>query len=126
MKQEYISIGVAAGMLAVFSALSAMRGHLERAEGFLLVSAALLVAGIASLKFRIHFHRWWTRTIHAIGFVNGTIILGAVFWIGFGFYRVWGRLLGRDPLGRRTRSGNSYWISRQRTRQQPWQFERLY
>ncbi|MEQ1884606.1 MAG: hypothetical protein ABL967_06050 [Bryobacteraceae bacterium] len=126
MNQEYISTGVAAGMLAVFAAISATRGHLERAEAFLVVSAALLVAGVASSKFRGVFHRVWTKTVHGVGFVNGTIILGAVFWIGFGFYRCWGRMLSRDPLGRRTRSENSYWVLRQRTRQQPWQFERLY
>ena len=112
--------------MAILGSLSAWKHHNTRAEVLFVLSALLLIAAMSSRRFRRRFHQGWTRVAETIAMVNSTIILGIVFWVGFGFYRCWGRVLGRDPLGRRANRQESYWIPRQRTRQQPWQFERLY
>jgi hypothetical protein len=121
-----LSLGDVAGVLAAVAAVSAWRNHSFRAEILLGVSMALLFGGIASREFLIFFHKAWSRAGRAIASVNTFMALAILFWAGFGFYRCWGRIVGRDPLGRRSGRRESYWVPIYRTRQQPWQFERLY
>jgi len=126
MKQEYLSLAGVACALAILAGLSGWRGHALRAEVLLGVSAALLAGGMASHRFRAGFHKRWARISAAIAEANTAAALAILFFAGFGFYRCCGRVAGRDPLGRRSGRRDSYWVPRQRTRQQPWQFERLY
>ena len=126
MKQEYLSLAGVAAVLAALSGLSAWRGHAHQAEGLLAISLGLLLAGMISRTFVGAFHRYWTSFGVVIGRANAFAALAVLFCGGFGFYRVWSRLVGRDPLGCRSPRRESYWIPRQRTRQQPWQYERLY
>jgi len=126
LRQEYLSLGGVAGALAILAGLSEWRGHALRAEVLLGVSAALLAGGVVSRGFRAGFYRRWARVSAAIAEANTTLALAILFFAGFGFYRCCGRMVGRDPLSRRCGRRDSYWIPRQRTRQRPWQFERLY
>lgn len=50
--------------------------------------------------------------------------LALVYTFALAPYAVWNRLTRKDPMGRRGAPQESYWRTRARTRQQPWQFER--
>jgi hypothetical protein len=115
-------VGMALGLAG---AASAWRGHSLRAAMLMSLSVLLSAAGMAMPVFACGFHRAWMRMARAAGRVNTRILLTLVYFFIFVPYRVLGRLAGRDPLGRRTRR-ESYWIARTRTRQERWQFERLY
>ena len=125
MRQELRSAAIFAAALAFGGFASAWRGHSTRALLFLAAGSAVVLWALVSRVFASRFHRAWMRLARALGRINSTALLTLVYLAVFVPYRLIGQLAGRDPLARRT-ARESYWICRTRTRQEHWQFERMY
>ncbi len=88
--------------------------------------ALLLLTGLLFPAAARSFHFGWMKIAGVLGWINSRILLGVVF---YGIMTPMGlvmRLFGRDPLDRRGPKRETYWIKRERTRQPPEQFERLF
>jgi hypothetical protein len=90
------------------------------------LAAALGLTGMFWPAGARGFYKAWMKVAAVLGYVNSRIILSAVFYLIFTPVRVITRLLGRDPLNRRGKARDSYWIPRKKSRQAPEQFERLF
>lgn len=72
------------------------------------------------------FHRGWMGFAGALGYVNSRILLTILYYGLLTPYGFVSRVFGRDPLTRRGANQDTYWIKREKTRQTPQQFERLF
>lgn len=119
----------ALAVAAVLAGLAAWHIYRER---FVLsqveagLAAALGLTGMFWPAGARGFYKGWMKAAAVLGYINSRIILSAVFYLIFTPVRVITRLLGRDPLNRRGKARDSYWIPRKKTRQSPEQFERLF
>jgi hypothetical protein len=113
-------------VLAAFAGLSLWRGQPVRAAVALACAVALASAALVSRAFADWFHRAWLRAAHALVATHTLAVLAVLYFVGFTAYRVWGRMTGKDALGRRAPPRESYWVRRTRTHPDRWQFERLY
>jgi hypothetical protein len=89
-------------------------------------AAALVVAGLLVPAAARAFHKVWMRFAVLLGHVNSRVLLTLMYYGVFTPYGVVSRLARRDPLGRRGRGAESYWVERKRTRQTREGFERLF
>jgi hypothetical protein len=115
-----------ASVLLLFAAWQFYRGrtavfYVLAGLGGLLLFVGLLVPSAAR-----RFHAGWMRAAAALGYVNSRVLLSLIYFGVFTPYRLASRLAGRDPLRRRGRPRDSYWVERERTRQPKEQFERLF
>ena len=113
-------------VLLVLAGGSLWRGHLLRAEILGSLGAVLLLLPLAAPQWTLPFHRGWMKLAGWLGYVNSRLLLSIMYYgvltpVGFLM-----RLAGRDPLRRRHKGHESYWIPRPRTRQDREQFERLF
>lgn len=87
----------------------------------LLVASPLVPAAVAR-----RFHVFWMGAAALLGAINSRILLSLMFYLVFTPYGFISRLVGRDPLNRRTAKRESYWTPRKKTRQTKEGFERLF
>jgi Saxitoxin biosynthesis operon protein SxtJ len=90
------------------------------------IGAALLIVGLLFPAAARGFHTAWMSLASALGYVNSRVLLTLVYYLVFTPYGFVMRLAGRDPLRRRGKTQESYWIPRKTTRQTREQFERLF
>jgi hypothetical protein len=117
---------VVACVLAALAAWNYYRGRMTTVFVLGGVSVALVCAGLFVPPVARGFHGAWMRLALALGWVNSRVLLGLMFYGVFAPYNLVGRLLRRDPLRRRGRGAESYWIKRKQTRQTREQFERTF
>jgi Saxitoxin biosynthesis operon protein SxtJ len=117
---------VVATVLALFAAWQFYRGR-ETAAGLLGgLALALLLVGLFAPAAAGRFHAFWMRAAAVLGHVNSRVLLTLMYYLVFTPYGLVSRLFGRDPLRRRGRAQESYWVERKQTRQSKEQFERLF
>jgi hypothetical protein len=116
---------VAAVLLGI-AAWNLYRGRTTVLLIFGALGAALVVAGLLVPPAARAFHTAWMRFAVLLGHVNSRVILTLVYYLGVTPYGVVTRLVGRDPLRRRGKQSESYWVGRKATRQTREQFERLF
>jgi hypothetical protein len=126
MKEHRRTALVVAAILGGLAALSIWRGHAWRAGIFGGCAVTLAALGCVSAGFAARFHRFWMRAADALGRANTFLILAFTYFVGFTAFGFLSRVLGHDPLGRRSPVRQSYWVKRAKTRQSHWQYERLY
>jgi hypothetical protein len=114
------------GVLLAISAWNYHRGRMTIVEVFGSLGTLLVVAGVFVPPVARAFHTGWMKFAHALGWVNSRVLLTVLFYGVFAPYGFLSRVLGRDPLGRRKRGGETYWTTRKATRQTAEQFERLF
>jgi hypothetical protein len=90
------------------------------------LGAALVVAGLLVPVAARAFHVAWMRLAVALGYVNSRVLLTLMYYLVFTPYGVVSRLVRRDPLCRRGKAEESYWVERKTTKQAREQFERLF
>lgn len=117
---------VVAAVLLLIAAWNLYRGRTKVVIIFCSISAALVVAGLFVPVAARAFHKAWMRLAVALGHINSRVLLTLMYYLVFTPYGLVSRLVGRDPLRRRGKAGESYWTERKRTRQEREQFERLF
>ncbi len=117
---------VVAFVLLLVAAWNFYRGRTTVVVIFASIGAALVVAGLFVPVAARAFHKAWMRFAVALGHVNSRVLLTLMYYLVFTPYGLVSRLVGRDPLRRRGKVGESYWVERKRTRQEREQFERLF
>ena len=117
---------VVAFVLLLFAAWQLYRGRLTAVYVLGVAACLLLLAGFFVPPLARRFHALWMRFAAALGYVNSRVLLSLIYFGIFTPYRLVSRLAGRDPLRRRGRRQESYWVERERTRQPKEQFERLF
>ena len=115
-----------AAVLSGIAAWNLYRGRTTVVVIFGALGAALAFAGLFVPAAARAFHTAWMRFAAALGHVNSRVLLTLVYYIVVAPYGLVSRLVGRDPLRRRGRAGESYWVERRRTRQEREGFERLF
>jgi hypothetical protein len=115
-----------AGVLLAVAAWNFYRGRTTVFVIFASTGAALAAAGLLVPPAARAFHRAWMRFAAALGHVNSRVLLTLMYYLVVTPYGLVSRLVGRDPLRRRGRAGESHWVERKSTRQAPEQFERLF
>ena len=90
------------------------------------VGLALLLAGLWVPAVARRFHVFWMKVAVFLGYINSRVLLGLMYYGMFTPYGLVSRLVGRDPLKRRSVGQESYWTERKVTRQPREQFERLF
>jgi polyferredoxin len=117
---------VVAAVLLLIAAWNFHRGRTTVVAVFGASGALLLFAGLLVPAAARAFHDAWMRLTAVLGHVNSRVLLSLMFYGALTPYGFVSRLAGRDPLKRRARRQESYWIPRTRTRQTREQFERLF
>lgn len=116
---------VAAVLLGI-AAWNVYRGRMTVVAVFGSLGAALVVAGLLVPPAARAFHVAWMRFAVLLGHVNSRVLLTLVYYLLVTPYGVVSRLVRRDPLRRRGRAEESYWVGRKTTRQTREGFERLF
>ena len=132
-KQEHVTDAqarktalVVACVLLAIAAWNLYRGRMAVVAVFGVTGAALLIVGLLLPAAARVFHTAWMRFASALGYVNSRVLLTLMYYAVLSPYGFVMRLAGRDPLKRRGKPGESYWIPRKTTRQTREQFERLF
>ena len=87
--------------------LPSLKGHALPLWPFVIGVPALVLGLVAPLAL-VWPYRVWMALGHALGWVNGHLILGAVFLLVLQPIAFLMRLSGHDPLQRRPHEGASY------------------
>lgn len=114
------------GVLLLLAAWNFHRGRMMTVIVFGGIGCALAFVGMLLPTLARRFHVLWMRIATALGYLNSHVLLSLMFYGVFTPYGIVSRLIGRDPLKRRDKGRDSYWIPRKNTRQQKEQFERLF
>ena len=117
---------VVAGVLLAVAAWSFYRGRVTAVAVLGVVGVSLALAGLFVPPAARAFHVAWMRLAVALGWVNSRVLLTLIFYGVVTPYGFVSRLAGRDPMRRRGRPEESYWLPRKATRQAREGFERLF
>ena len=115
-----------AAVLFAIAAWNLYRGRAAVVAVFGSSAALLVVAGLFVPAAARGFHHAWMRFAAVLGHVNSRILLTLMYYLVMTPYGLVSRLVGRDPLRRRGKGGESHWVERKHTRQGREQFERLF
>lgn len=125
--QQARKTAVLVGSVLVGSAgLSLWRHHPLRAEMLAGAGLLLVLLGLLAPRWAQPFHLAWMQFARAHGYVNSRLILSIMYYGVMTPAGLLTRALGRDPLNRRRKPAESYWIPRAKPRQDREQFERLF
>lgn len=113
-----------AAVLALFAAWNFFRARPNLAAALGAVSASLALMGWLIPPAAAAFHKGWMGVAHVLGYVNTRILLSLMYFGVMTPIGWFARLAGRDPLQRRGKGGDTYWVQRQQTRQEVSGFER--
>ena len=117
---------IVAAVLAAIAAFLLYRGRTTNASISAGLAAGLVVIGLFVPPLAKLFHRVWMWIAVKLGWINSRILLTLVYFLMFVPYKLVSRIVGRDPLSLRQPAGDSYWHKREKTHQEPEQFERLF
>ena len=122
------TFGVSAGLVCVFVAFHQFRhGHAAVALVIGLLGVAVAVLGRLAPGLLSHPSAVWWRVLHAVGWVNTRLILGALFFLILTPISVVRRLVGWDPLALKRAPGEtSRWVPSPESHRDPKHYERMY
>src|SRR3989338_3769883 len=105
------SFGLSVGTACVlFAALSLWRGHLVVAKGLGVAALLLIVPAWLRPSLLTRPAALWARFSRVLGWVNGRVLLSAMFLLVLAPVAVLLRISGRDALRIRSRGGTSRWV----------------
>jgi hypothetical protein len=87
--------------------LPSIKGHAHPLWPFV-IGIPILLLGLFAPRILAWPYRGWMALGHGLGWVNGHLILGAIFVLVLQPIAFVMRLRGHDPLQRRFNGGNSY------------------
>ena len=127
LKQQR-TFGISAGLVCAMIAWHQLcHGHATAAMASGLLGVAVAGLGSAAPGILRYPSAVWWRALHALGWVNTRLILGALFFLiltPVGALRRW---LGWDPLSLKRRPGEtSRWAPSPESHRDPKHYERMY
>lgn len=125
-KQARNTALVVAAVLFLIAAWQFYRSRETVAIVLASLSAIFALTGIFLPKAARLFHIYWMKLAMFLGHINSIILLTLLFYLLFVPYNLISRIIGRDPLQRRGKKGESNWTVRETTRQSKERFERLF
>jgi hypothetical protein len=117
---------VVAGVLLLISCWGLYRERFVLTAILIVIAVGLIVTGFFFPPLAKRFHIIWMTIAFALGWVNSRILLIIIFFTIFVPYGFLSRLFQRDPLKRRDAPRETYWIKREKARQEKEGFERLF
>jgi hypothetical protein len=111
----------------VLAGLAAWNVHRHRfllAEVLCGLAFVLCMVALISPSWTERFNRGWMAFGAALGYVNSRVLLSLMYYLVVTPFGVVLRLAGHDPLHRRGRRRESYWVPRETPRQPRSGFER--
>jgi saxitoxin biosynthesis operon SxtJ-like protein len=117
---------IVALVLALIAIWNIYRGRPTVVAVFGGIAVLLTLIGLFVPVAARGFHRAWMGIAGVLAYVNSRILLTILYYLLLTPYGLISRLFGRDPLDRRGRSRDTYWVKREKTRQTQQQFERLF
>jgi hypothetical protein len=115
-----------AGVLGLLAAWNVYRGRMPVAGTLGAIAAILLITGLFLPALALRFHIAWMKLAAVLGFINSRILLTIIFFLviaPIGWIR---KIMGNDPLQRRGKKADGYWVRRLVKRQPREQFERAF
>lgn len=73
------------------------------------LSLVIGTAAVVSTPARLRLNHWFLNGVRAVVRLVAVLFWTPVFLVGLGWIRLWGGLLGRDPLGLRAHARSSHW-----------------
>jgi hypothetical protein len=125
-KQARHTALVVAGVFLLIAAWNLYRARETAGIVFASLSAIFVLTGTFLPKLAKLFHIYWMKLALVLGHINSIILLTVLFYLLFVPYNLISRIVGRDPLRRRSPKGGSNWTERKTTRQTKERFERLF
>ena len=125
-KQARNTALIVSGVLLAVAAWNFYRGRLTVVAILAFAGFSLLLTGLFLPSLARRFHVAWMTLASVLGYVNSRILLFLLFYLLFTPYSLISRLFGRDPLNRRGKAKETYWIPRKTSRQRGEQFERSF
>jgi len=125
-KQARKTALIVAAVLALISIWNIYRGRFTVVAVFGGIAVLLTLIGLFVPVAARGFHRLWMGIAGVLGYINSRILLTILYYLLLTPYGLISRLFGRDPLDRRGKSRETYWVKRKETRQTQQQFERLF
>lgn len=126
MTEERKTAWIAGGVFLALALWSWGRAHPLRAQVLAAAGGSLILLGLVAPRGAKMFHLVWMKVAAILGYVNSRLLLGILYYGLFAPLGVVLRLTGRDPLNRRRKAAESYWIPRAKLQQDREQFERLF
>lgn len=125
-KQARKTALIVALVLALIAIWNVYRGRFTVVAVFGVIAVLLTLIGLFVPAAARGFHRVWMGIAGVLGYINSRILLTILYYGLLTPYGMISRVFGRDPLDRRGRSRDTYWVKRENTRQTQQQFERLF
>jgi hypothetical protein len=105
-KKQLRSFGLIVGGIFAGISLWPLAFHSAEPRWWLLIIAGLLIVpALVYPKVLFWPHKGWAFVGHILGSINTRIILGLVFYVVVTPIGIIRRMLGKDPMGQRTRPG---------------------
>ena len=125
-KQARNTALVVAAVLFLIASWQFYRSRETAAIILVSLSAIFVLMGTLLPKPAKIFHIYWMKLAMFLGHINSIILLTLLFYLMFVPYNLISRIIGRDPLRRRGKKGESNWTERKTTKQSKERFERLF
>jgi Saxitoxin biosynthesis operon protein SxtJ len=90
------------------------------------IALTLIIMGLLVPPAARAFHIAWMKLAFVLGYINARILLFLLFYLVITPYGLVARLFGHDPLNRRAKERDSFWIPREKSRQAKEGFERSF
>ena len=118
---------IVGGILTLLAAWWFYRGKFESyAPWVLAVGILLVLLGIILPRALIYPNRFWLGIGRLLAAITSPIILGVIFFIVMTPIALVKRLMGWDPLDRRSAARNTYWIPYESYQQDKRHYEKMY
>jgi len=122
-RKTALIVALVLGLIAIWNVY---RGRFTVVAVFGGIAVLLTLIGLFVPVAARGFHRVWMGIAGVLAYVNSRILLTILYYGLLTPYGLISRMFGRDPLDRRGRSRDTYWVKRESTRQTQQQFERLF
>jgi hypothetical protein len=117
---------IVAGVLLLLAAWNFYRQRMTVVTVLGGIALALVISGLLIPPAARAFHVAWMKLAFALGYVNSRVLLFLLFYLVITPYGLIAKLFGHDPLNRRAKGRESYWIPREHSRQTRERFERSF
>jgi len=118
---------IVGGILVLLGGWWIYRGKFIDVAYILLAIGAVLVGlGLLLPRALVYPNKAWMLLAEGLSFVTTRVILGIVFFLIITPIGVTKRLLGWDPLSRRSPGGDTYWRDYSERQRDPRHYEKMY